>query len=130
VISHKHGRLFSDETRRCHHHVFLGMVAFGIMESWLFDSMEGSFRVHWSSRPSDTPGARNVEDSLPALELHLHIAIELIGHLCWVQEMMSLSCKELSLIAFLLDQNFLLKEVVQKEGGMVPPLVAKLLGHN
>jgi hypothetical protein len=44
------------------------------------------------------------------------------------QEMRSLSCKELSLIAFLLDQIFLLKEVVRQQGGMVPPLVLQLLG--
>jgi hypothetical protein len=57
VISHKRGRFFSDEARRCRRRVFSGMV------SGSLDAEEGPFRVHRSSRPSDAPGARNVEDS-------------------------------------------------------------------
>jgi hypothetical protein len=63
-------------------------------------------------------------------ELRLHIIIEVVGHLCLAQETRSQSCEELSLIAFLLDQISLLKEVVQQQGGMVPPFVAELLGKN
>jgi hypothetical protein len=79
------------------------MAAFGTMELGSLDAEEGSFRVPQLSRPSDAPGGRNVEDSLPALELCLHIAIEVIGRLHLAQETRSLSCEELSLIAFLLD---------------------------
>jgi hypothetical protein len=106
------------------------MVAFGTMESGSLDAEEGLFRVPRPLRPSDAPGARNVEDSLPAPKLSLHIAIEVIGHLSLAQETRSLSCEELSLIAFLLDQIFLLKEVVQQHRGMDPPLAVELLGQN
>jgi hypothetical protein len=68
--------------------------------------------------------------TLPVPELRLHIAIEVVGRLRLAQETRSLLCEELSLITFLLDQIFLLKEVVQLQGGMVPPLEAELLGQN
>jgi hypothetical protein len=68
--------------------------------------------------------------TLPVPELRLHIAIEVVGRLRLVQETRSLLCEELSLITFLLDQIFLLKEVVQLQGGMVPPLEAEFLGQN
>jgi hypothetical protein len=54
-------------------------------------------------------------------ELRLHIAIEVVGRLRLVQETRSLLSEELSLVAFLLDQIFLLKELVQQQGGMIPP---------
>jgi hypothetical protein len=114
VISRKRGRLFSDEAHRCCRHVLPGMVTFGTMESRSLDAEEGSFVVHQSSCPSDALGAYNVEDSLPAPELCLHIAIEANGRLRLAQETRSLSGEELYLIAFLLDQLFLLKEVVQQ----------------
>jgi hypothetical protein len=89
------------------------MIAFGTMESGLLDAEEGPFGVHRLSCPSDALRAHNVEDSLPASELRLHISIEVVGRLRLVQETRSLSGEKLSLIAFLLDQIFLLKEVMQ-----------------
>jgi hypothetical protein len=50
-----------------------------------------------------------VEDSLLTLEIRLHIAIEVVGHLRMAYEMRSLSDDELSLVDFLLDQITLLK---------------------
>jgi hypothetical protein len=78
---HKCGHFSKDEARRCHLYVLSGMVAFSTMEFGSFDEEEGSLRVPQSSRPSDVPGASNVEDSLNAPELRLHIVIEVVGHL-------------------------------------------------
>jgi hypothetical protein len=61
------------------------MVAFSTMESGSLDEEEGPIRVPRLSHPSVAPSARNVKDSLPTLELCLHIAIEVIGHLRLVQ---------------------------------------------
>jgi hypothetical protein len=78
---HKCGHFSKDEARRCHHYVLSSMVAFSTMEFGSFDEEEGSLRVPQPSRPSDVPGASNVEDSLNAPELRLHIVIEVVGHL-------------------------------------------------
>jgi hypothetical protein len=120
VISRKRGGLFSDEAGRCRRRVFPGMVAFGTMESGSLDAEEGPFGVHRSPCPSDALRAHNVEDSLPAPELRLHISIEVVGRLRLVQETRSLSGEKLSLIAFLLNQIFLLKEVMQQQGVWFP----------
>jgi hypothetical protein len=48
------------------------------------------------------------EDSLPTLEIWLHIALNVISHLNAVEEFMSLLAEELSLHEFLLDQMLLL----------------------
>jgi hypothetical protein len=48
------------------------------------------------------------EDSLPTLEIRLHIALNVISHLNAVEEFRSLLAKELSLHEFLLDQMLLL----------------------
>jgi hypothetical protein len=77
--------LLSDEAHRCRHCVLPGMVAFDTMVSRSLDEEEGSLRVLRSPRPSDAPGGTNLEDSLPAPELHLHIAIEVVGCLCLAQ---------------------------------------------
>jgi hypothetical protein len=83
-----------------------------------------------SRRALVMPSVLAMSKTLPTLELRLHIAIEVIGRLHLAQETRSLSCEEHSLIAFLLDQILLLKEVVQHQGGMVPPFVEELLGWN
>jgi hypothetical protein len=64
---------------------------------------------------------------LSSLELHLHIAIEVISRLRMVQESRSLLDEELSLIDFLLDQMVLLKEMVLQQGGVVPSIALELL---
>jgi hypothetical protein len=99
----KRSHLLSDEVNQCRRHVLLFMVAFGTMESGSLEEEEGSLRVPRLSRPSDALGASNVEDYLPAPEVHLDIAIEVVGHLHLAQEMRSLSGEELSLVVFLLD---------------------------
>jgi hypothetical protein len=126
----KCGRLFSGEAHRCRRRILPGMAAFGTIESGPHDDEEGLLRVPRSPRPGDAPCVSNVEDSLPAPELRLHIAFEVIGRLRLAQKVRSLSSEELSLVAFLLDQIFLLKEIVQQQGGVVPSIMAELLGQN
>jgi hypothetical protein len=52
------------------------------------------------------------DDSLPSIEIQLHIVIEVVSRLKMTQEMRSLSVKEHLLVDFLLDQILLLKVIV------------------
>jgi hypothetical protein len=109
----KRGRLFSEEACRCSRHILPDMASSSTIEPGSHDEEEELLRVPRLSRPSDAPSVSNVEDPLLAPELHLHIAIEVVGRLRLTQKMISLSSKELSLVAFLFDKIFLLKEIVQ-----------------
>jgi hypothetical protein len=106
------------------------MAAFCTIEFGSNDDEEGLPRVPQSPHPGDAPCVSNVEDSLPAPKLCLHLAFEVVGRLRLAQKARSLSSEELSLVDFLLDQNFLFRVIVQQQGGGVPPIVAELLGWN
>jgi hypothetical protein len=66
------------------------------------------------------------EDSLPTLEIRLHISINIVSHLNAVEEFRLLSGEELSLREFLLDKILLLQESV--ESCLVPHIIEELLG--
>jgi hypothetical protein len=85
--------------------------------------------ANWSLLHSTSLCGTKDEDSLPTLEIRLHITIEVVCHLKMVQETRSLSVKELSLVEFVLDRILSLKEVLAQHGGVVPHTVAEILGH-
>jgi hypothetical protein len=96
---------FSDGAHRYHHRVVVGVVAIDIDGPRSHADAE---EVSWepanrASLPSTTLCVSNGEDSLPTVEIRLHIAIEVVGHLKMAHEMRSLSVEELSLVDFLLD---------------------------
>jgi hypothetical protein len=96
---------FSDGAHGYHHHVVVGVVAIDIDGPRSHaEAEEVSWEpVNQASLPSTTLCVSNGEDSLPTLEICLHIAIEVVGHLKMAHEMRSLSVEELSLVDFLLD---------------------------
>jgi hypothetical protein len=69
----------------------------------------------------------SVEDSLPASEIRLHIAINVVSRLNSVEEARSLSIEEQSLREFLLDQILFLQESL--EPWLVPRTIEELLGY-
>jgi hypothetical protein len=77
----KRGRLFSEEARRCRRRILPDMATFGTIELGSHNDEEGLLRVPRSPRPNDASGVSNVEYSLLAPELRLHIAVEVISHL-------------------------------------------------
>jgi hypothetical protein len=69
----------------------------------------------------------SAEDGLLALEIQLHIAINVVSHLNSAEEARSLSIEEQSLREFLLDQILFLQESL--EPWLVPRIIEELLGH-
>jgi hypothetical protein len=69
----------------------------------------------------------SIEDSLPALEIRLHIGINVVFRLNLVEEARSLSIEEQSLCEFLLDQILFLQESL--ELWLVPRIIEELLGR-
>jgi hypothetical protein len=67
------------------------------------------------------------EDSLPILEIRLHIVINIVSRLNVAEEARSLSVKKVSLCKFLLDQILFLQESL--EPSLVPCIIEALLGR-
>jgi hypothetical protein len=66
------------------------------------------------------------DDSLPAPEIRLHIAINVVSRHNAMEEFRSLSAEELSLSEYLLDQMLLLQDSL--ESCLVPRVIKELLG--
>jgi hypothetical protein len=68
----------------------------------------------------------SAKDTLPTLEIRLHIAINIISRLNAAEDARSLSVEELLLREFLLDQMLFLQELL--EPSLVPRFIEELLG--
>jgi hypothetical protein len=69
----------------------------------------------------------SIADSLPTLEIQLHITINIVSHLNTAEKASSLSIEAQSLCEFLLDQILFLQDSL--ESWLVPHIIKELLGR-